>query len=151
MLHEFKGAKRDLLQAQRLSQNNEDIAKELEVVLQKEQKYKEQEQFMYKRMFIRAGGNAMDDNKNKSADSGKQKAKDKNQNTILKVRPEFQRVVQERMIKFANDPVVTELPFPSNLSQDEIAFVAAVAKAANCSVSVTDKGVDTILKVFKTK
>lgn len=150
MLHDFKGARKELLRAQRLRPNNTDISTELELLLQKEQKYKAQERFMYKRMFKSSECvTAEDQGKAAKAEESKNQRDVNHSYVLLGVRPEFERIVEERILRFVTDPHVSELPFPRNFSQAEIACVAAAAKAANCTISVKRKGADTLLKVLK--
>lgn len=133
MLHDFKGARKALLHAQRLKPNNMDISSELEMVLLKEQKYEAQEQLMYKQMFeplVQSSAGTLTEN-------------------VVKVRPEFERVVEQTILRFIAEPNMNELQFPSSLSPVEIACVTAAAKAAECIISVKPNGAETILKIMK--
>ncbi|XP_071538446.1 inactive peptidyl-prolyl cis-trans isomerase FKBP6 [Panulirus ornatus] len=155
MLHDFNGAHKEYLFALHLKPNNTDISTELEHLSQKKQKYEAQERFLYKRMFKSYKCTTAKDKSNVTnikGLKGSKKQKDTSHNNVLHgIRPEFEQIVEERISSFVANPSVSELPFPSNISQADIACVAAAAKAANCSISVKYKGADTFLKVLKKK
>lgn len=152
MLHDFKGARKEFYRAQHLKPNNPDISKELAALLEKEMKVAAKERFMCQHMFN------MSDNSNQAATDDKLTPpicntlaeKDSNENSVFpNVTPEFQRVVEERLLSFVADPNVSELTFPSMLSQEEIALISAAAKIANLSIQLTYKDTDAVLKVVK--
>ncbi|XP_045617503.2 inactive peptidyl-prolyl cis-trans isomerase FKBP6 [Procambarus clarkii] len=154
MLHDFKSARKQLLRAQHLKPNNADISTELEILLQKEQKSEEQERFMYRQMFEPLAQISDGSPEGKVIKIDKSKKRDENCNSSKKleeVRPEFERIVKESILKFAANPKANNLPFPLNLSAAEKACVSAAAKAANCDVRVKQRGGGTFLTIVKRK
>lgn len=154
MLNDFKGAQKEFQHAKHLRPNNPDITKELAALLEKEMKVAAKERFMCQRMFSSSSNNnqAASDDKLTPPTSNTQAEKDSNDNSVFpNVTPEFQRMVEERLLSFIADPNVNELTFPSMLSQEEIALISAAAKIAKLSIQLTYKGTDTVLKVVKKK
>lgn len=152
MLHDFKGARKEFQCAQHLKPNNPDISKELAALLEKEMKVAAKERFMCQHMFNLSGNSNQTATVDKLTPpiSNEHAEKDSSENSVFpNVTPDFQRVVEERLLSFLADPNVSELTFPSMLSQEEIAYISAAAKIAKLSIQLTYKGTDAVLKVMK--
>lgn len=155
MLSNFKGAHKDLLAAQRIKPNNPSISAELEELYLKQEKSEAQEKFMCQRMFAPQrcssdkDGDGMRKAKQEEEKDEETKGKDLNQNVAFSVRPEFEALVEENIRNFANNPKIRELPFPNNLSQEEVVCVATIAKAAGLSVMHSQNGTNFSFKIVK--
>lgn len=155
MLSSFKGAHKDLLAAQRIKPNNPSISAELEELYLKQEKSEAQEKFMCQRMFAPhrcssdKDGDGMRKAKQEEEKDEETKGKDLNQNVAFSVRPEFEALVEENIRNFANNPKIRELPFPNNLSQEEVVCVATIAKAAGLSVMHSQNGTNFSFKIVK--
>ncbi|XP_068240501.1 inactive peptidyl-prolyl cis-trans isomerase FKBP6 isoform X2 [Palaemon carinicauda] len=145
MLCDFSDSFKELKKAQRLRPHNLDISDALESLLAKKEKYEQQEKFMFQRIFQPKEEASQKSN----LAVGKSKEKIDPDANILSVRPKFKKVIQDQIIEFITNPDINELPFPSNLSPDEIAYIAAAAKAADLLVTVRQKGMETTLKIAK--
>lgn len=145
MLCDFSGALKELKRAQRLRPHNLDISEALETLLIKKERYEQQEKFMYQRMF--QPKDKTNQEGSQSLESSKER-KDQNSN-ILDVRPEFRKVIDDQILEFSANPNINEIPFPNNLNRDEIAYIAAAAKAADLLVTVKPRGMETFLKIAK--
>ncbi|XP_066948572.1 inactive peptidyl-prolyl cis-trans isomerase FKBP6, partial [Macrobrachium rosenbergii] len=145
MLCDFSGALKELKRAQRLRPHNLDISEALETLLIKKERYEQQEKFMYQRMF--QPKDKTNQEGSQSLESSKER-KDQNSN-ILDVRPEFRKVIDDQILEFSANPNINEIPFPNNLNRDEIAYIAAAAKAADLLVTVKQRGMETFLKIAK--